>query len=138
MFAVESHAPAETARTRPFRAGESSIEGGIFGGPTAVPSTRSNIQSTAPRNTVQTDLFGGHAGWGTEEVASKRLDPSAMDAAGSKKQLGGEDARAALTERHDPNKSSINGGIFGGTANSDQLRPKMDRNRSSIPGGIFG
>mmetsp|Transcript_17884 Transcript_17884/g.29821 ORF Transcript_17884/g.29821 Transcript_17884/m.29821 type:complete len:136 (-) Transcript_17884:423-830(-) len=128
----------ETTRTRPFRAGESSIDGGIFGAPTAAQSTCNTATPRASSNSVQSDLFGGHAGWGTDDVPTIRLDPSAMDAAGSKKHAGVEDSRPALTERHDANKSSIRGGIFSGVGDHVQLQPKMGCTKSSIPGGIFG
>merc|ERR1712087_454126 len=136
---LSDSAETTTTRTRPFRAGESSIPGGIFGGESSQPSTRT-VHPTSQRSTVQTELFGGHAGWGTDDVQKTRLDPSAMVAAGTKK--GEEEAsRAApLTERQDPNKSSITGGIFGPGASTCPItsQTKVDRNRSSIQGGIFG
>merc|ERR1712087_487623 len=111
---------------------------GIFGGESSLPSVRT-VQPTSQRSTVQTELFGGHAGWGTDDVQKTRLDPSAMVAAGTKKSE--EASRAApLTERPDPNKSSVTGGIFGPGANPGTItsQTKVDRNRSSIQGGIFG
>merc|ERR1712060_266161 len=102
---LSDSAETTTARTRPFRAGESSVPGGIFGGESSLPSVRT-VQPTSQRSTVQTELFGGHAGRGTDDVQKTRLDPSAMVAAGTKKSE--EASRAApLTERPDPNKSSV-------------------------------
>merc|ERR1712087_29343 len=96
----------------------------------------SNLLLSAPRCKLS---FFGHAGWGTDDVQKTRLDPSAMVAAGTKKSE--EASRAApLTERPDPNKSSVTGGIFGPGANPGTItsQTKVDRNRSSIQGGIFG
>ena len=90
-----------------------------------------------PRGNIGNDIFGGHnAGWAKADVPKMRLDPDKMLVAGVK--LASDEERPT-TARNDPNKSSIEGGIFGRSGPAHAAAgSRADPNRSSIPGGIFG
>jgi len=130
-------ASAAPADCKVHRTNQSSVEGGIF---CADPMVRQSRPTLTPRGTVGTEIFGGqNAGWASADAPKPRLDPTKCEAAGAKRADESVAVERPMSARSDPNRSSIDGGIFGHAGSSrGQSGGRADPNRSSVPGGIFG
>jgi len=127
----------------------SSIEGGIFGEPAARPITP---RESITKSSIEGGVFGGQPAEAENMIPTARAKCS-MDAP-SKEHVAGFKAKEApyfeerpQSARSDPNRSSVQGGIFGaqpgepiGEDGRDRATSyaRSDPNRSSIKGGIFG
>jgi hypothetical protein len=123
-------------------ASRSSIEGGIFGSaPVDRPtSARNNIT----KSSLDGGLFGGAGAYTEPDAAPSRSKPakSALpDHIAGMTTARDEPAVNPLQQslRVNPNRSSVEGGIFGPQAPAaNKAVARVNPNTSSIPGGIFG
>jgi len=121
----------------------SSIQGGIFG-------TDDAARPVTPRNaitksSIEGGVFGGqpvaneNAGLQRQKAAPVKHEHTAGMPARTIDTASREYAAPLNSARSDPNKSSIQGGIFGGSqATPAKSVPRSNPNASSIEGGIFG
>ena len=102
--------------------------------PLASAGPTRGLRSQAVKDSVGQTLFGSGE-WSKPDAPKPRLDPNLQAAAGAMKEASPE---RPMTARSNPNKSSIEGGIFG-SGPADAARPVLrNRNASSVAGGIFG
>jgi len=121
----------------------SSIQGGIFG-------TDDSSRPVTPRNAITKSSIEGGV-FGGQPVPNENMGPQRTKAVAMKPEhVAGMPARTLDTvpndyaaplnsARSDPNKSSIQGGIFGSSNQGPaKFVPRSNPNASSIEGGIFG
>ena len=113
---------------------------GIFGAPAARPVT---TRESITKSSIDGGLFGGQPAEAENQIPTARRAAPAM----AKDHVAGfkvKEAREASVPTpgangRDPNRSSVQGGIFGNEASLERpMSARTDPNRSSIQGGIFG
>jgi len=131
-----------TAQAAPkAHASYSSIEGGIFGGPASRPITP---RESITKSGIEGGVFGGQPVNAENELPRARAKTPVVakeHTAGvaTRKEMGVAPAPPLNSARSDPNRSSIQGGIFGaGSMAPPSPRVRSNPNQSSIQGGIFG